>query len=548
MNYFNPYPLCVDNTVITAWKFQITEAAKTPWLAELLAWHGGELFPRFVATYSELRALPRGARRALQRRLAHSRELSAVLQEWLQQQSSRALQQKLAATLAGAALLLVLGRGVAEANTITVNATVPGVVADGKCSLIEAIINANDTVTGGPLSDCAAGDPLGEDHIILPKKTFTLTTPYDTYYGDPTGLPLITSAITIEGNGAKITRKKSSPNFRLMAVGPTGDLDLENLTLSGGSSSSHNGGGAIFNYGETTISNSTITGNTAYYGGAVSNSGSLTVQNSTISKNTANGPYNPVTLQGSGGGIVNFGTSTVSNSTITGNKAYVGGGLSNSGSISIDGSTISKNVLKGRLANGQLYGGYGAGIANDNTGTLNVSNSVISGNNALIGGAIVNAGEFSISDSEISKNIATAGAGIANNGGSAPTQTIVNSTISGNIAKLKTFRAGAVIYFVGGVGGALLNYRSTVTLTNSTISGNKATGKKFRGYLLGGAGGGIANADTAAANLTLTGGSVTGNSATFFGGGLFNDHGVYSTSASVTGNNAKYGPDIFSLP
>src|SRR3972149_1994405 len=73
-----------------------------------------------------------------------------VLQEWLQQQSSRALQQKLAATLAGAALLLVLGRGVAEANTITVNATVPGVVADGKCSLIEAIINANDTVTGGP--------------------------------------------------------------------------------------------------------------------------------------------------------------------------------------------------------------------------------------------------------------------------------------------------------------------------------------------------------------------------------------------------------------
>ena len=130
MNYFNPYPLCVDNAVTTAWQSQIAEAAKTPSLAELLAQRGGELFPIFVASYTELRALPRGARRALQRRLAHSRELSAVLQEWLQQQSSRALQQKLARTLAGAALLLALGQGPSDAATITVNTTVPGIAAD----------------------------------------------------------------------------------------------------------------------------------------------------------------------------------------------------------------------------------------------------------------------------------------------------------------------------------------------------------------------------------------------------------------------------------
>ena len=85
MNYFHPYPLHVDDTVTAAWKSQFTEAAKTPRLAEILAQRSAELFPRFAAAYSELLALPRGARRALQRRLAHSRELGEVLQEWFQQ-------------------------------------------------------------------------------------------------------------------------------------------------------------------------------------------------------------------------------------------------------------------------------------------------------------------------------------------------------------------------------------------------------------------------------------------------------------------------------
>jgi hypothetical protein len=93
-----------------------------------LTQRGGELFPRFASAYTELRALPRGAHRALERRLAHSREISAILQDWLRQKSGRAVQQKLACTLASAALLLVLGRGVSDAATITVNTNAPGIV------------------------------------------------------------------------------------------------------------------------------------------------------------------------------------------------------------------------------------------------------------------------------------------------------------------------------------------------------------------------------------------------------------------------------------
>jgi len=491
MNYFNPYPLCVDNTVTTAWKSQIAHAAKTPSLAELLAQRGNELFPRFAAAYSELRALPRGARRALQRRLAHSRELSAVLQEWFNQQSGRALQQKLATTLAGAALLLVLGRGASDAATITVNTTVPGIAADGKCSLIEAIINANNNALTHP--DClVAGDPdPTADTIVLPKKTFTLTTPSEYYYGY-TGLPLITSKITIEGNGAKIARKKSAPAFRHMAVSYySGDLELRNLTLSGGQGSlPYGGGGAIVNGGQLTITGCTLTGNVAPYGGAIANYGNLTITNSALSKNTANGAY---PSGGFGGGIANGSTgifTIANNSTITGNKAsYYGGGVANSGNFNIDASTISKNSAP--------YGG-----------------------------------------------------GFANFGGVSPTQTISNSTISGNKTILKNITYGGYSYTIGGIGAGIANLYSTLTITNSTISGNIAKGKRLRSYpyFAGGLAGGILNFGSSS-NLTLSGGMVTKNTATFAGGGLLNFQGTYTyTPGTITGNKAKYGPNIYNVP
>ena len=495
MNYFNPYPLCVDNTVIAAWKFQITEAAKTPWLAELLLRHGGELFPRFVATYTELRALQRGARRSLQRRLARSREFSDSLQEWLQQRSVPALQQNLARTLAGAALLLALGHGASDAATITVNTTVPGIAADGKCSLIEAIINANnDALTH---SDClVAGEPdlLAEDHIVLPKKTITLSTPYDTYYGDPTGLPLITSKITIEGNGAKITRKKSSPNFRLMAVGATGDLELENLTLSGGSAYV---GGAITNFGELTVTGSTITGNTAYNGGAIHNYHEATITNSTISKNTAKGFF----------------------------YYYPSYGL-------------------------YYFGGFGGGIDNHAAATLTVTNSTITGNKAFYAGGIGNVGNMSIDTSTVSKNSAQFAGGIGTYGDALTTQTINNSTISGNTANLKSFTYAGTTYRVGGLGGGIANVYSTLSVTNSTISGNKANGKIVRRrpyiYLYGGVGGGIINVF---GDLTLTGGMVTNNKATVAAGGLANYSGTYTfTPGTITGNKAKFYANIFTYP
>ncbi|HKA31654.1 MAG TPA: hypothetical protein VKH64_00465, partial [Candidatus Binatia bacterium] len=246
MNYLQPYTAAsADRTVLSAWDTQVAQAAEAPWLDRLLLDRGSEIFAEFTARYNELRALPRSARRALQRNLARSGDSATVPPEW---------RRKLAYSVAGAALLLALGG--AEAGTINVTPkTPPGLVTpDGRCSLSEAIISANN---GSSLyGDCpgASGGP----NTINVAGTQTLTTYYDYYNGYNTGLPLIKSAITIQGNKTKILRGKTAPHFRLFAVNGSGDLTLNNVTLSGGLSPY---GGAIHSYlGSVTLNSCIVTG------------------------------------------------------------------------------------------------------------------------------------------------------------------------------------------------------------------------------------------------------------------------------------------------
>jgi hypothetical protein len=349
MNYFDLCSSYPDPTIAAAWDSQVKGADTTPWLAGTLTECGGDLFARFAACYAELRALPRSARRTIQRQLARSSELAAILPEYLQQ-GGRRLQHRMAWSLAGAALLLALGQGVATAATITVTTNNPNVAADGQCSLIEAIVNANNDAATYP--DCAAGS--GADTIVLPANAnVTLSAVDNTTFG-PTGLPLITSRITIEGNGATIARQANASPLRLLTVANSGNLTLQSVTLSGGSSSGN--GGGIENSGILTIKNSTISGNASSFGGGLSNfNGSLTIENSTISGNSAN----------QGGGIFNSadrpiaGSLTITNSTISGNTANTGGGLRN--------SYYCEHFFN------YYCGGY-----------LNLKNSLIAGNHAAV--------------------------------------------------------------------------------------------------------------------------------------------------------------------
>src|SRR5262249_28586024 len=128
MNDFDPYSSDPDRTIAAAWGSQAKEVDKAAWLADSVSESGDELFPRFAVCYAELRALPRSARRALQRQLARSSDLAAILPDYLQQ-GARRLQHRMAWSLAGAALLLALGQGVATAATITVTTNNPNIAA-----------------------------------------------------------------------------------------------------------------------------------------------------------------------------------------------------------------------------------------------------------------------------------------------------------------------------------------------------------------------------------------------------------------------------------
>jgi hypothetical protein len=424
MNYFNPRSFPADEAIVAAWESQTAEAAAAPWLARVLSAQSTELFPRFADAYSHLRALPRGARRALQYRLARSRAV-AIPSEW---------RRKLAGSLAGAALLLALAQGMTHAATITVDTNVPKVKSDGLCSLIEAIINANNDAATH--SDCTAGS--GADVIELAAgTTHTVTNSHTNYYGS-TGLPRITSEITIEGNGARIAAKKGA-HFRLLAVETSGDLTLQNVTVSGGS---QHYGGAIFNYGTLTVNYSTITKGQAGLGGGVFNgsAASLNIYGSTISKNTAF--Y--------GGGIYDYaGAVSLAYSTVTGNRSFVDGGgiYERSGSLAVSDSTVSKNrsgrdgagahnrdsdsTISYSTISGNSAGwlSYGGGIYDRSSTTL-IENSTISGNKATYGGGIFNRATLTVSNSTVVKNAAFDGGGAFN----LDDLTLKRSLISGNRA------------------------------------------------------------------------------------------------------------------
>ena len=151
-------------------------------------------------------------------------------------------QRAMRLTLVG---LLVLPQAVAPA-TITVG---------GGCTLVDAITNANNDNQSGS-TDCVAGS--GADTITLGANV-TLTSVDNTTPFGLRGLPVISTNVTIDG-GFTIARSGATL-FSIFAVSPTGMLSLVDTTVSGGYVEGGDRGGGIYNYGTTTLTNSTVSGN-----------------------------------------------------------------------------------------------------------------------------------------------------------------------------------------------------------------------------------------------------------------------------------------------
>ena len=241
--------------------------------------------------------------------------------------------------LAGSIMVVLAGPAHAAA-TITVNTAADEQNSNDQCSLREAIINSNKDDQSGS-ADCVAG--AGEDTIIfdssLSGETITLAS----------HLPYLIegTVLTIDGGSAKIAISGNNA-VHVFGLDSGSEVTLNHLTMVNGSARFGTGGG-IYNGGTLTVSNSTLSGNSAIFsGGAILNSGNtfggkLMLINSTISGNSVHNDNQ----SGAGAGIYNSncGTVTVINSTISGNSADFGGGIYNEcGPLNLRNTIVAGNT------------------------------------------------------------------------------------------------------------------------------------------------------------------------------------------------------------
>ncbi|MDX2232400.1 MAG: filamentous hemagglutinin N-terminal domain-containing protein [Leptolyngbyaceae cyanobacterium bins.349] len=422
----------------------------------------------------------------------------------------------------GTASLTLTGRRFANPDNATISMTSTGDLTfnlnqvnpevDAPSSSIQSAINAIGTVNGNRIINLGPGTYSGE----------TIT---------------IDRTLNLNSSGASNTILSGNNAYRVLNITSGSTVNLDRLTIANGKVVGDVNlpdafGGGIFNDGgNLTITNSTLSGNSAsgagygigYGGGIYTNGGTVTLNNSTLSGNSAQGgdSYGDGSGSSNGGGIyTNGGTVTLNNSTLSNNSAQggtfygsgygFGGGIySSGGTVTLNNSTLSGNSAQGGDSYGGGYGiSYGGGIYNRD-GILTLNNSTLSDNSAQ-GGTFYGSGSGSSN-----------GGGIYTNGG---TVTLNNSTLSNNSAQGGTFYGSGS---GGGNGGGISSFFGTVTLNNSTLSGNSA-----QGY-----GGGIYSFF---GTLTLNNSTLSGNSAQGYGGGIFTYRGTLTlNNSTLSGNSAS---------
>ncbi|MFT5470360.1 MAG: hypothetical protein ACI8UO_005488, partial [Verrucomicrobiales bacterium] len=274
--------------------------------------------------------------------------------------------------LAGLSCLIALAVPVAQAATFSVTTTVDeldATSADGTgVSLREAIRDAN--ATGA------------DDSIFLPAGTYRLTRTGAGEDANATGdLDIAATAtggkLTIVGAGNGAVIDATGLGDRILHSPSGADVALRGFTLTGGNAGF---GGALVNSGTLVVSDCTFHSNSSPANtntGAIAAGGTVTIERCTFHDNTSGRDGGAVTISGD----VDIINSTFNGNTATGNGGAI---FIFSGTLDLIQSTVSGNTATGSVGGGVWNLGQ----------TLNLTNSIVAGNNAAtdpdISGAISN--------------------------------------------------------------------------------------------------------------------------------------------------------------
>jgi hypothetical protein len=189
-----------------------------------------------------------------------------------------------------------------------------------------ATITVSNTTDNDPgslrqaIATAASGDTINFDAALNGQ---TLTS----------GQLVIGTNLTITGPGANLLAINGNAASRVFDITSGIDVTISGLTITNGNNPRYPGGGGIFNDGTLTITNSTLSGNSAYFGGGIYNNygTTATITNCTLSGNSA----------GNGGGILNSSTLTIANTIL---KTGVSGtNIANFGTVTSDGYNLSSD-------------------------------------------------------------------------------------------------------------------------------------------------------------------------------------------------------------
>lgn len=332
--------------------------------------------------------------------------------------------------------IILLCVRVAYGVTIPVTTTSMDVADDGECSLVEAITSANtDLASGATPGECPAGS--GADVIALASQaTYMLSTIASSTGQGANGLPIVTTPITIHGDGATIRRDLDAPQFRIFQVNASGNLTLDAVTVR---------------YGKAT---DTYTAGYGAPGGCIYAVGPLQLKNSIVRQCTA-GDGIGSSSGGFGGGIYAEGTTlTIESSSIEGCQA----------------------------GHGETEPGWGGGLyllnmastIRDTRIEINHAGDVMSGAGGPGGGLAAAGGTLDVIRSYIGNNVAgsslsNTGSGSAGGHGGGINAALVTIQMEGSVVTANQTGTGLVL---NGSGAGLWMQQSTMTAAHSLFTLN----------------------------------------------------------------------------